>query len=287
MTLAISPDHSLIATRYLPFDGRIVITDARRSATVFEEADVILKDRRWIYVSHAWFTPDSHFILLLSNLPAMRIYDTTTWQSVRTLPGLPSGAAAYYPAADWKRGVEVSSTGEVSLWDAVAGRKLASFDLDGELQSVSFSPDNSAVAITSERRNQDQSSTFHLRTWAAQTGQFLREIRSLYYFANDGIGVPQWWGDGKYLLAEIREGRLGGYVVGIWNADSGKWRGGFSGCSDSINDPFAIVLVGQHLLDWCPDGKLLTFNALLAIAAVTSFETTKPPPDRIGLALQH
>ena len=139
---------------------------------------------------------------------------------------------------------------------------------------MSFSPDDSLFAVTSVRQNQDQSSTFHLRIWETKSGRFVRELRSLYYFAHDGIGVPIWWGNGKYLLAETREGRLGSYVVGIWNAESGKFRGEFSACADSINDPFAVGLVGQRLFDWCPDGKLLMWNAADAIEKIAEFEKT-------------
>lgn len=285
VTLAVSLDRTLVVTRYLPFDGRVVVTDAKKSAVVHEEADGILKDRRWIYVSHAWFTPDGKFLLLLTNLPEMRIYDTETWQRVDALPELPAAAVAYYPSRDWKRGLAVSPAGAVELWDAPTRGKVATLDLDGNLDSVSFSPDDSLFAVTSVRQNKDQSSTFHLRIWQTSTGKFLREMRPLYYFAHDGTGVPQWWGDGKYLMAETREGRFGGYVVGIWNTDSGKLRGGLSGCADSINDPFAVSLVGQILYDWCPDGKLLTWNAADAIAKIGEFENSlKPPP---ALAIRH
>jgi WD40 repeat protein len=273
VTLAVSPDRSLIVTRYLPFDGRIRVTDAKKSAAVYEETDGML-DRRWIYVSHASFTPDGRFLLLLSNLPALRIYDTQTWRQVDSLPGMPPGGVAYYPSSDWKYGVVVSRTGEVDLWDATAGRKLATLDLHGELQNVSFSPDNSLVAVTSVLQNKDQSSTFHLRVWETKTGQFMREMRSLYYFAHDGMGNPIWWANGKYLLAQTKEGRFGNYAVGIWNVESGKFRGGFSGCSDSIGDPFAVALVDQQLFDWCPDGKLLTWNAAAAIDKIDQFENS-------------
>ncbi len=284
--LAISPDRSLTVKRYLPFDGRTVITDTKRSAVVYEETDTTL-DSRWIYISHAWFTPDGRFLLLLSNRPAVRIYDTKTWQPVNTLPGLPSGAVAYYPSSDWKHGVMISAAGEVDLWDATAGRTLAKLDLDGALQSVSFSPDDSLFAVTSVRQDKDQSSTFRLRIWETKAGQFMRELPSLYYFAHDGIGVPLWLGNGKYLLAQTKEGRFGSYVVGIWNVESGKFRGGFSGCADSIGDPFAVALAGQQLLDWCPDGKLLMWNVSPAIDSIAEFENSLNRSPGTVLAKQH
>jgi hypothetical protein len=142
--------------------------------------------------------------MLLSNLPAIRIYDTRT----------------------------------VDLWDATSGRKLTKLDLEGEIQSVSFSPDDSLFAVTSVRQNKDQSSTFHLRTWETKSGKFVHELMPLENVDHDEIGDPMWGVNGKYLLAPIREGRIGTYVIGIWNVQSGRYRGGFSGC-DYSDDPFS------------------------------------------------
>ena len=96
VTLAISPDRSLIVKRYLWSVGKTVVTDAKGSAVVHEETET-MQDGRWIYISHAWFTPDDRFLLLLSNLPAIYIYDTKTWQQANALPGLPSSGVATIP----------------------------------------------------------------------------------------------------------------------------------------------------------------------------------------------
>jgi WD40 repeat protein len=275
VTLAISPDGSLVATRHLPFDGRLVVTDAKTSTVVYEEGDSTINNR-WIYIFNAWFTPDGRFLLALNSFPAIYIYDTKTWKLVETLPGMPAGGVAYYPSSDWKHGVVVSRGGEADLWDAAAGRQLAALDLDGELQSVTFSPDGSLFAVVSVRQSQDQSSTFHLRVWDTNTGKFVRELPSLYYFQHDEIGVPMWWENGKYLLAEARESRFGGYVISIWNVESGKLRGEFSGCEYS-DDPFDVALSGQRLFKWCRDGKLLTWDVARAVQQIQEFEGSVKP----------
>jgi WD40 repeat protein len=272
VTLAISPDRSLVATRYLPFDGRLVVADTKTSSVVYEERDSTLNDR-WIYISDTWFTPDGRFLLALSNLPAIYIYDTETWKPVDTLPGMPPGGVAYYPSSDWKHGLVVSDEGRVELWDAVRGRKLAALEMDGELTNVTFSPDGSLFAVVSVRQNPDQSSTFHLRIFETKTGKFVRELPSLYYFQHDEIGVPMWWENGKYLLAETRESRFGGYVVAIWNVESGKLRGGFSGCEYS-DDPFDVALSGQRLFKWCRNGPLLMWDVARAVEQIGEFENS-------------
>lgn len=57
LTLAVSPDHSLVVTRYLSMNDRTVVTDAKASTVLFEKPNFSL-DRRFIYISHATFTPD-------------------------------------------------------------------------------------------------------------------------------------------------------------------------------------------------------------------------------------
>jgi hypothetical protein len=268
--LAISPDHSLTVTRYLFLDDRTVVSHGKSSVVVFEKPNG-LSGRRFIYVSRASFSPDGRYLLLQSNLPAVYVYETKNWGLANTEAKVPPDRVAYYPANDWKHGVEVKQTGSVVLWDAISARKMTTLDVDGELQSVSFSPDGSLVATTSVRQNPDQSSTFHLRLWDAKTGHFVRELRSLYYFEHDVIGDPMWWGGGKYLLAETKEGQFGPYVIAVWNAESGKLRGGFSGCGFS-DDRFDVALSGDRLFKWCRSDKLLTWNIPEAIKQVSTFE---------------
>jgi WD40 repeat protein len=273
LTLAASPDRSLIVRQALWYNPRTEIVDSK-SLKVVHEVNEAQFGPRMIYISHASFTPDGRYLLLLSNLPAIRIYDTKTWQPLDTLPGLSSGGVAYYPSSDWGHGLVVSPAGEVDLWDATARRKLARLDLDGEIQSVSFSPDDSLVAVTSVRQNEDQSSTFHLRLWETTSGKFVHELMPLEQAQHDEIGDPMWWGNARYLLAAVREDHFAGsYVIGIWNAQSGRYRGGFSGCQYS-DDPYAILLQGQRLFKRCRDGTLFMWDAAAAIDKITEFENS-------------
>jgi WD40 repeat protein len=266
VTLAVSPDRSLIVQRFLFVGPRTQITDLKKSTVLRQISDGEI-DRRIIYTSHAWFTPDGRYLLLLSNLPAIHIYDTKTWEQWDALPGLPSGEVAYYPSSCWSNGVTVSATGEVDLWDAIARRKLTTLDLDGTIQSVSFSPDDSLFAVTSIRHNKDLSSTFHLRVWETKSGKFVHELMPLENLGRDEIGDPMWWGKGRYLLA------AGQYGIGIWNVATGRYRGGFLGCASS-DDPFAILLEGQRLFKRCQNGMLLEWDVPVAIDKITEFENT-------------
>jgi WD40 repeat protein len=212
-------------------------------------------------------------LLLLSNLPAIYIYDTKSWKSLKNLPGLPTGATAFYPSSDWKHGVAVLRGGEVEAWDLSKSQKQSDLDLDGNLQDVSFSEDSSLFAASSVHLNPDGSSTFHLRVWDASTGQFLREMIPPYYFEHDVISRPIWWGHGKYLLANVRVGHWGSYMIAVWNVQSGQLRGGFSAC-DSSQDPFEVGIDGPRLLKWCFDGTLLVWDIPTAVEKVDKFEQT-------------
>lgn len=294
VTMAVSPDGSFVVERHLPFEGRLVVSDTRRSAAVLEKPDYVV-ERRWICFSHAWFSPDGRFLLLLSNLPAIYIYDTATWQQTKSLPELPADAVAYYPSSDWKHGVAISRDGKTSLWNADARRKLGTLGLVGEVSGVSFSPDNSLVAVTNARHFTDDQSenrqlsdhlspsaqqTFHLRIWETKSGHFVREMRYPYFFAHNGMGDPMWWDQGKYILAETSEVPFGGDVFGIWNVESGKFRGGLSGCAvrDSLFFPFALS--GGRLFSWCREDKLAVWDVAGAIRKVAEFESSLPPTPR-------
>src|SRR6185312_137287 len=268
-TLAISPDGAMTVTQYFFLNPRVVLTD--RLGEKLSVPDYTI-DRRWISVSHAFFTPDSRYLLLLSNLPAIHIYDTRTGKSVDTLPGLPAEASAFYPSSDWKHGVAVLRSGQVESWDVLKRRKQADLDLDGNLQDVSFSEDSSLFAVSSVRLNPDSSSTFRLRVWDTNTGRFLREMVPPYYFEQDEMSKPMWWDHGKYLLADVRAGHWGGgYMVAIWNAQSGQLRGGFSAC-DHSEDPYAVGIDKNRLLKWCRDDTLMVWDLPTAVQKITEFE---------------
>ena len=273
LNLALSPDQSLIVRRPL-FATMTQVVNAKTMTAVYQAFEP-QPGPRWIYIHHAWFTPDGRYLLLLSNRPEIRILDAKTWQPVKTLAEIPAGGIAYYPSSDWAHGLVVSAEGVVGLWDAHAHRKLVTIDLDGELQSVSFSPDNSLVAVTSGHQNPDQSSTFHLRIWETKSGKLVHELFPLEHDDHDGIGEPWWWGNSRYLLAPIREDHMAGaYVVGIWDVQSGRYRGGFSGCEyPDTPEAHAVLLQGQQLFKRCPDETLYMWDVS---AAVEKIETGIP-----------
>ena len=269
--LAISPDRYLTVRQVLHDTPAVTITDTN-PFNVICVLRVPQPGNRFVGITDADFSPDGRYLMLLTTLPAIRIYDTKDWQQVGSLPDVPPEASLYYPSQDWKHGIAVYANGDVVLWDAPSRRQIAKIDIDGGLSAVSFSPEDSMVAITSVHENKDHSSTFHLRIWNVLTGELIEELLPVEYTARDDIGAPIWWQDGRYLLAKVRDNPFRTYYqIGIWGIASGRFRGGFSGCSYSP-DPLSIVLHDSKLFDRCRDGMILMWDAATAIDKIATYE---------------
>ena len=271
--LAISPDRYLTVRQVLHDTPAVTITDTNAS-NVIRVLRVPQAENRFVGITNAEFTPDGRYLMLLTTLPAIRIYDTKDWHQVGPLPDLPAEASLYYPSSDWKQGIVVKPDGEVTLWDAASRRQVAKIDVDGGLFGVSFSPDDAMVATTSGHENKDHSSTLHLRIWNVLTGEMVEELRPFEQITNGDIGEPIWWPDGKFLLATVRDNpSSSNHDIGIWSIQSGRFRGEFSGCVYSA-DPLSIVLHDATLFERCRDGMILMWDAPAAIHTIATYENS-------------
>jgi WD40 repeat protein len=236
-----------------------------------------MNGRSYVYMYAARFTPDGHYLLVMSSVPDTRIYDVFSGQLVNHLPHVPNNAAAYYPSSDWKHSVVALSTGEIKLIEADAGRTLAQIDFGDQLQSVSYSPDGSQVAVVTVGHDADGSYRCHLRIWRTSTGEMLHELRPLEATPRDGFGEPVWTPDGKYLLSSTREGHFAGpSVVGIWNTESGRYRGALAGCM-YLDTPFTrFLLSGKYFYKTCSSYDVLMWNVENALKEISGFEKSLP-----------
>jgi hypothetical protein len=270
--LAISPGNSFFIRQVQHDTAAVVVTDSDPAHVIHTMREAQTEGRRSIGIYHAEFAPDGRYLLLLSTLPAVRIYDTLSWERVVTLPELPPSAVSYFASSDWRSGVFANASGEVALWDAQSRREIAKLDTDGKLSAVSFSPDDSMFATTSGHENKDMSSTFHLRIWNSTTGEMIHELRPFEESARDDIGDPIWSPDGKYLMATVRDNPMGSnHDIGIWSLRSGRFRGQFSGCVYS-SDPLSVVLHHNKLFERCRDGMIFMWDAAGAFGKIAEFE---------------
>ena len=297
LTLARSPDGSLTVVETNPslffdstvhveklakateesFDihgGTVLRIKDSRTGSVLHEFHEPMNGRRYVYIYAARFTPDGHHLLVMSSLPDIRIYDVSSGQLLDHLPHVPNGAVAYYPSSDWKHGVVALSTGEIKLIEAEGDRTLAQIDPGDELQTVSYSPDDSRVAVVTVGHSALGAFHSHMRIWRTSNGELLHELRPLEATPN-GFGEPTWLPDGKYLLslASGRFGRLG--EVGIWNTESGRYRGTLAECT---NPGFwrRFLLSGKYVYETCASGWVLMWNVENALNEISAFEKSLP-----------
>jgi WD40 repeat protein len=127
--LLFSPDGSSVLV-----DGRceIDLLDAQSGKGLRRFSEPLI-DRHQQCLSNPHFTPDGNYLLLQSSQPALIIYQTTTWQRVAAVPGMPDGALAYFPAPQSRRSVYLTATGEIALWNIPEKRKIATLDDNGRI----------------------------------------------------------------------------------------------------------------------------------------------------------
>jgi hypothetical protein len=254
-------------------DTVLQIRDASTGSVIHEIRDP-MSGRRSIYAYCARFTPDGSHLMILTSLPELRIYDSATWQLEPRLQGVPEGAVAYYPSTDWTRGVAVFPSGEGDLMDR-DGRKLTRIDFGDELQSVAFSPNGGQVAVVTVRSQHGYHDA--MRIWETRTGTLMRELRPLEATPRNGFGNPTWWPDGHYLLALTREGSSGPNVVGIWNAETGRYRGALVGCMYFDAPWTQFRLQGTTFYKTCNQQELLVWHVEQDIQKIADFEKSLAP----------
>ena len=157
---ATNPDGSLEATQVV---NEIVISNPTqgdfrwlREPEVHRHVDALFGP---------FFSPNGRFLLVQSTHPAVRIYDTRTWEQVRTLPGLPSDVVRYFPDKNWKLGVFASSKGDIGLWDSHKRRQIANLASGKELMDAEFSPDHSLVAVAFQSMTDVHPGGLRARIW--------------------------------------------------------------------------------------------------------------------------
>lgn len=256
------------------FETVLRIQDANTGSTIHEMREP-MDGKSMISMYAARFTPDGRYLLVLSDIPDIRIYDTATWQPVGHIRGVPDDAVAYYPSTDWKVGVAAFKSGEVDLVEAKNGRKLVQIDFGEELESASFSPDGSQVAVVTDATSTYGMLGAHLRIWNTKTGKLLHELRALEATPHSRLSEPLWWPEGKYILSSTRESQFGSQtIVGIWNVESGRYRGSLSGCP--IDEPWTqVFLSGSRVFKSCGT-EILMWNVADDLKKLAEIEDSLP-----------
>ena len=162
------------------------------------------------WVTSVAFSPDGKQ-LATGTYEAVKVWDAVSKRSVKTfkIKGY-AKALAYSPDG---RLLVAGGYQSVNIWETESYKKVRSLKGHrGYVTGVTFSPDSTALAISSE----DES----IRVWNVETGEKLRVIRGHAYPVMDVAFSP----DGRLLASvagdETRVTKPG--EVKIWDADTGK-----------------------------------------------------------------
>ena len=251
-----SPDGSvevLLGTSY------VMIVDAKASRLITEIHAPVIAGKSYDF-HNPRFTPDGRYLVLSSREPRVLAYDTASWNAVETLPGLPPAARKFFPSSDWSRGITQSADGAIALWAWGGTAETAHLEDHTDLLDAVFSPDDSLVATLTQTESKDWVAGRHFRIWDSGTGKLISDLLPAG-IQSDGMF---WWPQGKYLLARTPTG------IGIWNAESGRYRGEFSGCSGV--DRFAIVPDDNQLFAQCTVEAIGKWNAEDAVRRIEDLE---------------
>jgi WD40 repeat protein len=232
-----------------------------------------------------FFSLDGRFLLVQSTHPAVHIYDTSTWEQIQTLPGLPPDVVGYFPDKDWKLGVFASSKGDIGLWDSHTRRQIASFASGEELMDAAFSPDHSLVAVAVQRKTEEQTSGLHVRIWRTD-GAPVSELEPWNQIMPLGLsgfsklaGLLAWWSDSEHLLTVVQPDVFyTDHNLALWNAKTGRYEGDLSGCGLSI-ERFMVSTKDGHVFAECSPWGIYVWDASGAINRITNFEQSLRDPN--------
>jgi WD40 repeat protein/serine/threonine protein kinase/tetratricopeptide (TPR) repeat protein len=137
-----------------PDGRRVAATDQAETGTVIVwEVATGRKLQTLVGHSAVAFSPDGRRLAFPSKGKTVKLWDTETWQELRTLEGFKEGVYTVAFSPDGSLLAAAGHRGEdgVKLWDPVSGELIRTLEgLWGHIHSVVFSPDGRRVAAAGE-----------------------------------------------------------------------------------------------------------------------------------------
>jgi WD40 repeat protein len=155
----------------------------------------------------AW-SPDGQMIASPSDSQAIRLWDTQSGQSLRTLSGHTGVvySVAWSPDEQKQELASSSSDGTVRIWDAQSGQSLRTLTgHQGAVHSVAWSPDGSVIASGSLDKT--------IRLWDARTGDPLQTLIG----HSEPVYSVAWSLDGELIASGSSDG-----LIYLWDPKSGR-----------------------------------------------------------------
>ena len=158
------------------------------------------------------------------------LYDAATTRAIDLLPGARITSAAFSPEGALATG---SADGTVVVWDVASGESTTLYRHEGEVHSVTFSPDGATLAIGS---------------WSALKLLDVADGRELWSGASDASGSLAFSPDGTTLTLTGRN------AVRLWDVASGDLV--MTHSAPALDDGTEVLSVAQS-----PDGATLAIGS--------------------------
>lgn len=251
--------------RLPPFDRRVVVQVPEGNhcrARVYDRAnapDEVLEILRltesrigpWVLQFKPENTADGSRYNYDTKNSAIAAYDSKTWQRGGTLPGLPDGVHGYVESRTRKHAVILLKDKTLALWDPAGHRNYAKIAASVESFKVAFSPDESIVAIASEKEHGNGYwPCYRIRLWKTDAGRLLHELYPSWQVACNAVDGLQWTADSKFVFAATRAISPDNYAIDVWNVGSGRLRG-------TVDTGICMPFGGLVML---PDGRHVAFS---------------------------
>ncbi len=268
LSLAWSPDGKKFVIGMRDQSVRLYSINPKPDDNLLFDEHVVFRDDYQLTVRAVAYSPDGRFIASGGHGSHIFLWDSETkGSSARRFcchnPGTRRfGVNALDFSSDGKLLVSGSSDGTVKVWDTSTGNLLKTFDVNYEIYSVKFSPDNKLIAGSSYSGEENI-----IYLWDAKTGVEERRLHhpegswSISFNPNGGFLASGGFLDGKILIWDLSSGKSvqtfrdpnlrqirslsyspnGDYIVSgvtygplpLWAVQTGKIVRGFGKCPEN------------------------------------------------------
>ena len=178
-----------------------------------------------------------------------------------------------------KHAVILSKDKVLALWDPAGHRNYAKLAEGVETFKVAFSPDESIVAIASEREHGNSYwPCYRVRLWKTDAGQLLHELYSSWQATCNAVEGLQWTADAKFVFAATRAISPDNYAIDVWSVGSGRLRGTMD---TGVCMPFGGLVMlpdGRHVA-FSGSGHVMGFwDLAAALKQIRAFEDSLAAP---------
>lgn len=239
--VAISPDAS-----------RVLLCGTLKEPAIMVDAAT----RKWLYtftepegMQATAFSPEgSHFVVASGK--SVILHDTATGREIRRWTTAYGDVRTVSYSADGKQILGCSSTNAATLWDALSGEKLRTFEASSWIYAAALSPNGRQLVTGGGEKSGE------LHVWDVQSGEKLRTLRGHTLPVVSVAFSP----DGRQLLsaASSLDGGANNKVI-LWDAGTGESRhvlpAGPKGCKSaafSRDGRYVFTLEEQALGDEPP-----------------------------------